>query len=111
MLLELASKFTSRDATTTEKGDGMSIATFTNREQIQFRDDEIVDRAYACLDCHPHFKGRSANIQICCEKSTLVLAGRLPSYFLKQILQSALKELDGVSEIKNDVSVFNPIEN
>lgn len=93
-----------------KKGAVMNVVTFTNNGSVKIRTEQIVDRAYACLECHPHFRGRSSNIQICCDKTTLVLGGRLPSYFLKQILQTALRELDGISEIQNNVEVFNPNE-
>jgi hypothetical protein len=36
---------------------------------------------------------------------TLVLVGRLPSFYLKQVLQTALQNVPGVSKIDNRVAV------
>src|SRR5262245_36492767 len=37
----------------------------------------------------------------------LTLRGRVPSYYLKQILQTWLRRLDGVQQIENQVDVVN----
>ncbi len=89
-------------------GDDMNVVSFTNQGSVKLQREEIVVRAYQCLDCHPHFRGRQLNIRIRNEESVLMLEGRLPSYYLKQILQTVLRQLDGVSGIQNDVEVFNP---
>ncbi len=89
-------------------GDDMNVVSFTNKGSVKIQKEEIVAKAYQCLDCHPHFRRRRLNIQIRIEESVLRLEGRLPSYYLKQILQTVLRQLDGVSGIQNDVEVFNP---
>ena len=38
----------------------------------------------------------------------LKLEGRLPSFYLKQVLQTLLRDLDGVTRIDNRVDVANP---
>lgn len=38
----------------------------------------------------------------------LTLEGRLPSFYLKQVLQTALRDLDGVTRIDNRVDVASP---
>jgi hypothetical protein len=37
----------------------------------------------------------------------LLLRGRVPTFYLKQMLQSWLKDLDGVSRIDNQVDVVS----
>jgi hypothetical protein len=37
----------------------------------------------------------------------LTLRGRVPSYYLKQILQTWLRKLDGVQQIENEVDVVS----
>ena len=37
----------------------------------------------------------------------LILGGRLPTFYLKQILQTRLKDLEGVSQIHNHVDVVS----
>ena len=39
----------------------------------------------------------------------LTLEGRLPSFYLKQMLQTLLRDLDGVTRIVNRVDVVSPI--
>ena len=67
-----------------------------------------MEKAYECLKGHPHFRGLRLNIEIHYEESVLMLEGLLPSFYLKQILQTVLRDLDGVSKIQNDVDVFYP---
>jgi len=38
----------------------------------------------------------------------LTLEGRLPSFYLKQVLQALLRDLDGVTRIANRVDVVSP---
>lgn len=89
-------------------GDDMNVISFTNKDRVKLEKEELVVKAYECLECHPHFRGRHRTVQIRIEESVLKLEGRLPSYFLKQILQTILRQLDGVAGIQNDVEVFNP---
>lgn len=50
--------------------------------------------------------------RISCEHrhGRLVLRGRLPSFYLKQLAQEAVAGLDGVREIVNEVEVERPAE-
>ena len=57
------------------------------------------------LEEHPHFRHRSATVIIESCGDTLVLTGRLPSCYLKQILSSQLAALPGVAKIDNQVDV------
>ena len=41
-------------------------------------------------------------------EGTLVLSGTLPTYYLKQLLQTALRDIDGVQRIVNRVQVVTP---
>jgi hypothetical protein len=40
-------------------------------------------------------------------QGTLTLRGRLPSFYLKQLLQTHLRNLDGVTQINNQVDVVS----
>lgn len=61
--------------------------------------------ALATLESHPHFRGRSRWIRIRYRNRCLHLSGRLPSYFLKQLAQESLRQLDGVDMIDNQIVV------
>jgi hypothetical protein len=41
-------------------------------------------------------------------EETIVLSGRLPSHYLKQLLQEAIKVIPGVVDIDNQVDVLWP---
>jgi len=54
------------------------------------------------------FRGRAKLIRIDERGGRLVLEGRLPSYYLKQMLQTLLRDVDGVQQIDNQVAVDYP---
>jgi hypothetical protein len=60
------------------------------------------------LEEHPHFRGRVALLQIEKVGESIVLSGRLPSYYLKQLLQEAVKGIPDVASIDNRVDVVWP---
>ena len=60
------------------------------------------------LEGNAYFRGRSRVIRIDEQDGTLVLNGRLPSFYLKQLLQTVLSGIDGVKRIENRVEVFWP---
>ena len=58
---------------------------------------------------HDILRTRSGSITITCDsQNRLVLEGRLPSYYLKQVLQTILRDVDGVQGIENRVCVGDP---
>ena len=73
---------------------------------MQFHPMEQLARA--TLESHPHFRGRSQWVQIRYRDGRLSLGGRLPSFFLKQLAQEALRQLDGVETIENQIVVASP---
>jgi hypothetical protein len=60
------------------------------------------------LDKHPHFRGRTHLIQIKSNADSLVLSGRVPTYYLKQLLQEVVKAVPDVGDIENRVDVLWP---
>jgi hypothetical protein len=60
------------------------------------------------LEQHPHFRGRSSLLAIELVEGTIVLSGRLPSHYLKQLLQEAIRRMPGVVNIDNQVDVVWP---
>ena len=60
------------------------------------------------LEQHPHFRGRASLFTIELVGETIVMTGRLPSYYLKQLLQEAIKVMPGVVNIDNQVHVVWP---
>ena len=68
---------------------------------------EIVSQARVQLRRHDHFRCHSDSIGIEFQEGRLVLMGRLPSFYLKQVLQTVLRGLPGVQRIDNRVDVIS----
>ncbi len=56
-------------------------------------------------DCPYAFYFRDITCHYC--DGVLILRGRVPTFYLKQILQTVLKDLDGVQQINNQVDVLS----
>jgi hypothetical protein len=54
---------------------------------------------------HGHFRGRADRLESLQRENMLVVRGAVPSYYLEQVLQTALKGLQGVSWIDHQVAV------
>ena len=77
------------------------------RRSERERDAALELEARRRLDEHHLFRGRSGSIQIEIAEGVLVLSGRLPSFYLKQALQTDLKRLPGIRQIENRVDVLS----
>lgn len=71
---------------------------------------DLTQLAIQTLEAHPDFRWRLANWDIHLETNgdNLILNGRLPSWYLKQLLQETLRRLDGVGSVENRVVVVKP---
>ena len=70
--------------------------------------NEVIHRAQAKLEEHAVFRGRTEQIEMDEQDGTLVLRGTVPTFYVKQVLQTALRNIEGVTEIKNRVDVTWP---
>ena len=87
----------------------MSAATKGSRRDAHFDEiQRIVGAARHRLGAHHLFRGRSHLINVDERNGRLVLTGKLPSFYLKQVLQTALAGIDGVKGIDNFVDVIWP---
>ena len=59
------------------------------------------------LEGHPHFRGRMNDVAISHDGRTLVLTGRLPSFYLKQLVQEAVRHVPGVQHVRNLIDVVS----
>ena len=62
-------------------------------------------RAREALASHCHFRGRADGFKFENDGDVLTVRGRVPSFYLKQVLQTILKRLDGVRMVNNQVDV------
>jgi hypothetical protein len=70
------------------------------------RNDRSVELlAREAVERQSHFHGRVDRFEFVHREDVLVVRGAVPSFYLKQILQSALKGLQGVRWIDNQVAV------
>ena len=59
------------------------------------------------LEHHPHFRGRINDVSINHEGRTLLLTGRLPTFYLKQLVQEAVRHVPGVQKVRNLIDVVS----
>lgn len=67
-----------------------------------------VAKARRRLAKHSHFHHCHRDYRLECRGGRLVIQGRVPSFYLKQVLQEALRDIDGIIEIENQVEVISP---
>jgi len=70
---------------------------------------EIEERAKLLLESHPHFRGRSRWVQCRHHKGRVYLTGKVPTYYLKQLAQEAVRDIGGVDMIVNRITVGSPV--
>ena len=68
-------------------------------------DLSIMARQY--LEHHPHFRGRMSDVFIEHTGRTLQLTGKLPTFYLKQLVQEAVRHVPGVQHVRNMIDVVN----
>ena len=66
------------------------------------------NRAAELLEAHPHFRGRGRWVQCRFSDRRLYLTGKVPSYYLKQLAQEAVRDLEDVDLVVNRIEVVNP---
>lgn len=67
----------------------------------------LSDVARYHLEAHPHFRGRLNDVAIVQDGVTLTLRGRLPSFYLKQLVQEAMRHVPGVHRVRNMIDVVS----
>lgn len=71
------------------------------------QDRTIEKQAREELERVDHFRGRTSLVKLESRDGRLVVTGKLPSFYLKQLLQTALMKVEGVRQLHNDVEVIN----
>jgi osmotically-inducible protein OsmY len=61
------------------------------------------DRVSVALECNPYIAGR--NLRFESSEGRITLHGVVASYFQKQMAQEAVRRVDGVDEIANELEV------
>jgi hypothetical protein len=69
------------------------------------KDDVLVRHLAEHLNHHPHFRGRSNCLAIRSRFGVVRIDGCLPSWYLKQVLQTTVSQMPGVKRFCNRVHV------
>jgi osmotically-inducible protein OsmY len=74
-----------------------------SQPDLDRRSRQIAEQARDRLRNDPHVSGRDVSCE--CEEGVLRLRGELPSFHAKQLAQEAVKDVEGVAGIINDIEV------
>lgn len=64
--------------------------------------------AEALFKSHAHFGGANHSVKVRCFDGRLYLSGKLPSYYLKQLAQEAVRSIEGITNVENQIVVESP---
>jgi osmotically-inducible protein OsmY len=64
----------------------------------------VVEGAERCLRCNSYLALKNVSCEF--NEGILTLRGCLPTYYLKQIAQTAVARLDGVNRVNNQIEVI-----
>ena len=92
---------TARNAQKRDPRNRLAIHTQISEEDRSF--DALATEAQRLLATSPYRDLRSVECSM--EGDTLVLSGRVRSYYEKQIAQTIVKEIEGLPQIKNQLEV------
>jgi osmotically-inducible protein OsmY len=67
------------------------------------RHPELLTRVDSALRSHPHL--RSVLVKSEQQRDRVILSGNVNSFFVKQMAQEALRDVDGIAEIENRLEV------
>ncbi len=68
---------------------------------------DVLERVNGTLSRSCHFTRHWREITCDYDEGVLTLCGTVPSFYLKQVLQSILKDIPGVARINNRVDVIS----
>jgi hypothetical protein len=94
------------EGTTMETGVASLVSadsSYQNANDLPFDIGAMERAARQRLEFHPHFRGRELGITIRSENSVLILSGKVPTFYLKQLAQEVLR--DQLQVIQNDIEV------
>jgi osmotically-inducible protein OsmY len=79
------------------------LSQFQTREDGRFPSREIVEAASDRLRNSPYVRNDTVSCE--CNRGVLRLSGQLPTFYQKQLAQEAVKDLERVAQIVNDIEV------
>ena len=82
-----------------------ALAELTSEQSCERYDLSSLARQH--LEHHPHFRGRVNDVFIEHKGRTLYLTGRVPTFYLKQLVQEAVRHVPGVHHVRNMIDVIS----
>jgi hypothetical protein len=83
----------------------MSTLTKKQKRKPVTKRVDIEHLARTELDRHCHFRGRVDGFELEDREGVLTVSGRVPSFYLRDVLENVLKRVDGVQSVDNQVDV------
>ena len=83
----------------------LALALDNAASDLKRGDGNLQLRARDTLGQYSHFRGRAGLFRYECCEDVLIVRGAVPTFYLKQLLQTALKGFEGVVRIDNQVTV------
>ena len=80
---------------------------WTNGEALMPRPRHVERQARALVARHHCFRGHEREFEFVHSEDVLTVRGRVPTFYLKQMLQTMLKDLRGIARIDNQVDVVS----
>jgi BON domain len=82
-----------------------ALAELTSEQSCERYDLSSLARQH--LEHHPQFRGRINDVFIEHRGRTLYLTGRVPTFYLKQLVQEAVRHVPGVQNVRNMIDVIS----
>jgi hypothetical protein len=95
-----------------EQGKGSAMESAIDRryfriDEVGAAPEDILGRVHGRLSQSCHFSRHWREISCSFRDGVLTLRGCVPSFYLKQVLQSMLMDIDGIERIDNRVDVVS----
>jgi hypothetical protein len=84
-----------------------TMELWTRWDVENVRDYRVERQARALVAQHHCFRGRALGFEFVQSDDVLTVRGSVPSFYLKQMLQTMLMELRGVGRVDNQVDVVS----
>jgi len=85
----------------------MIITTKKAKRERSAPAGDAVHLAREAIARHNHFRGRADGFRLEQCGDVLTVRGQVPSFYLRQVLQTVLNRLDGVGVVDNQVDVIS----
>jgi hypothetical protein len=73
---------------------------------LEMSESLIEEQAIKLVSRDPSLRACSTGLEFEHQQDVLIVRGRVPTFYLKQLLQTLLKRLNGAPRIENRVEVF-----